>query len=782
MATTTYSDMTAASTLHDEDVFAVDQPSENKSKKVSLAQVAEYVDTEVVSPAVASEETRAAGVEEGLAKAIEDLDGKKANLIKVPRIKTLAEAAAADVLSLITFDTSGSPGVPASAGSIEFSDNSRLDVDAAGEMTYTSAESVITDIYTGGTWKVSSLNTGTSAVSGVSGNSGGAWEKGTWNAGTVTVDLADLKQLAETIKAKAGDNIDLTTVEKDTLVGAVNELVNTKLDKKTIYPDTSWEWFKPEADGGGHWYWDFSTSTLRFEGFNNDSSSPIVWERYSISGGAPNFQITGGSRIGARLIVAWDSGTRGQGTLRTYYTTNKATSAFTDEDEITSRDWVRTLIAGEAGKPLPAAADHDALLDITGMKVNDWVYVEDDTHTPEGQTDPVHAGETWAYAYDGDEWVELVRINEVQIQDDGLTIEIDPVSGKRRVKSGGIGATQLAAGAATDNVIGKRQVEDNQESDTLPAAETGFTLTQWLQMIRDNSKFAFNRFARKVDGVTSDTDKNIALFERITAQKAQELIDDPDLAVPGKKYYVPETGDMFIEGPDYAKQETINRISITTGSGSWTADRDGYVTCGWTKADGSYNSHGVGINIAGKGVYGSTQFQAAVTLRILSGQTIVMNASGTITNCSCYFIPSIYKAVKANNIQVDVAPSYSLAEQPLMQLNSDGTITPKTWVDGRPIYRKSYTGTWGSTGDRALVVESSFITNNSVNEVIRFEGTARGDSNYIVVPLNSSYRNAWAVIGYGADVRSNGDLTVFAGGISSAAYTWRLTVEYTKTS
>jgi hypothetical protein len=55
MATTTYSDMTAASTLHDDDVFAVDQHPGDNSRKVKLSQVAGYVESEVVTPAVAAE-------------------------------------------------------------------------------------------------------------------------------------------------------------------------------------------------------------------------------------------------------------------------------------------------------------------------------------------------------------------------------------------------------------------------------------------------------------------------------------------------------------------------------------------------------------------------------------------------------------------------------------------------------------------------------------------------------------------------------------------------------
>jgi hypothetical protein len=119
-------------------------------------------------------------------------------------------------LGTITFDTDTAPASPESAGNIVFSDGSRIDVDAAGEMRYTSAESVITDIYTGGAWQAPFLNTGTVVVASVDNNSGGAWEQGTWNAGNVTIDLADVKQLA------------------DAVVGAINELESTKTNTAQV--------------------------------------------------------------------------------------------------------------------------------------------------------------------------------------------------------------------------------------------------------------------------------------------------------------------------------------------------------------------------------------------------------------------------------------------------------------------------------------------------------------------------------------------------------------------
>jgi hypothetical protein len=265
--------------------------------------------------------------------------------------------------------------------------------------------------------------------------------------------------------------------------------VAKKLGRQTKYDNGDWEMWSSESDGGGHWFWTKATNTLAFEGFNNDPTDTIVWERYIIDGGGDNFVTSGGTRVGSRLIVAWDGGSRDAGKTRFYYTVGNSTSAFTADDEVSSHVWVRALLAGELGRPLPAVATHADMLALTIQHINDWLYVWDDTYDP--GTGNIHVGETWAYAYDGSNWVDLVRINEVQIQDDDTTITLDAVSGRRKVKEGGIGATQLATGAATDNIIGNRTLADQTGSATLVTIDAK-NLTAWLQGIRNNLKALFS--------------------------------------------------------------------------------------------------------------------------------------------------------------------------------------------------------------------------------------------------------------------------------------------------
>jgi hypothetical protein len=316
------------------------------------------------------------------------------------------------------------------------------------------------------------------------------------NTSGIVKDVNDLKTFASQVDSNFSTISNNITSLEDDLNDATNEIA-TKLTKRTTYANGDWEMWYSESDGGGHWFWTKATNTLSFEGFNNDPSSKIVWERYIIDGGGENYSTSGGTRIGTRLIVAWDGAALGQGRMRYYYTIGKANSTYTADDEVASQIWIRTLIAGELGRPIPAVATHDDLLSITGMRVNDWTYVDDDTH------DGIHVGETWAYAYDGTQWVVLAHINELQIQEDDITLTIDAVSGKRKIKEGGIGVAQLSQGAATDAIIGNRTLADQAASSALlPIASKSFT--SWLQGLRNNLKYLLSNHQ---EPIYADDDK-----------------------------------------------------------------------------------------------------------------------------------------------------------------------------------------------------------------------------------------------------------------------------------
>lgn len=177
-----------------------------------------------------------------------------------------------------------------------------------------------------------------------------------------------------------------------------------KLEKKTVYADTSWDWWKAEADGGGHWSWDAVTGILRFNGFINNPQSPVVFESSSVLGGGPNFDTSGGARIGNRLIAAWNGGGRERGEIRTYHTVGRSTSVFTAADEITTQAWVQSFLASDQGLPRSPVTAHADLALIASPRRGDWVLVADDG--------PVHPDEAWYYVYNGLTWAALHRFAE----------------------------------------------------------------------------------------------------------------------------------------------------------------------------------------------------------------------------------------------------------------------------------------------------------------------------------------------------------------------------------
>jgi hypothetical protein len=121
---------------------------------------------------------------------------KKANKIITPQTKTLAQADVGDVPGVVTFDTSANPPAPQAAGSIIFADGSRFDLSASGDMTYTGADSVVTNIITSGAWKVSQIDTGSAAIQSEVNANSGAWLFGMWVSGEDVIDLPDVNRTA----------------------------------------------------------------------------------------------------------------------------------------------------------------------------------------------------------------------------------------------------------------------------------------------------------------------------------------------------------------------------------------------------------------------------------------------------------------------------------------------------------------------------------------------------------------------------------------------------------
>lgn len=159
--------------------------------------------------------------------------------------------------------------------------------------------------------------------------------------------------------------------------------LDSSVTRKITYPDGSWEMWLTRNEGNGHYFWDKNTNILSYEGMDMDRNNPIVWERYSIIGGAVNYTITGGTRYGTRKFMAWDSGTNGVGDIKLYYTKGKTDETFTEDNEVITRGDLYAAITQETGIYCGYASTETKLNEgtiigfPTGHTVsnNDWAYV-----------------------------------------------------------------------------------------------------------------------------------------------------------------------------------------------------------------------------------------------------------------------------------------------------------------------------------------------------------------------------------------------------------------------
>lgn len=161
------------------------------------------------------------------------------------------------------------------------------------------------------------------------------------------------------------------------------ETLDSMVSRRVTYSDNSWEMWLSKSEGCGHYYWDISTNILSYEGMNQDQDSPIVWEAYSIIGGAANYIITGGDRIGTRRILAWDSKFPGTGTIKMYYTKGNNDDSYDESNEIATMGDIHKFLESKAGIYCGSSNTLTRLNlgEINGFPTdhtlsnNDWVYV-----------------------------------------------------------------------------------------------------------------------------------------------------------------------------------------------------------------------------------------------------------------------------------------------------------------------------------------------------------------------------------------------------------------------
>jgi hypothetical protein len=143
-------------------------------------------------------------------------------------------------------------------------------------------------------------------------------------------------------------------------------------------------------------------------------------------------------------------------------------------------------------------------------------------------------------------------------------------------------------------------------------------------------------------------------------------------------------GQMIV--PDYANIESTNRIDAI--GVQWTADRTGFVFVGFLADPGAGQYRRMIVKINGKDVWlnfssaalGGLGWHWSTILPIAKDDVIELAGDNSMSSPSyfCRFIPPKFITVQAPNI-IAPLPSYSLDEQ----------ATGETWIDGKPIYRKS---------------------------------------------------------------------------------------------
>lgn len=278
------------------------------------------------------------------------------------------------------------------------------------------------------------------------------------------------------VSAKDSGNITITTIANST-------------QRKKLYANGDWEMYLSQDNGGGHYFWDSKTGTLRFEGLGQDSEEQVVYVRFSGNGGGPNFDLKGGTKVGTRLITAWSGGSPGAGQLKVFYTTNRSDNTYTGDDELSTQGWVKSYVADNTGIFVGTAATYADLIagNIVGtpkghvINLNDWAIVTNDEKQGNHQTSYIVSANnplTWTFA----------SIRDIDIPGvDDSTIYLN-AQGKYAVKPGA--PVNLGNNCITDANIGNRTLATPSESTNIV---TSGTLTQLIQGLTNNVKYLMEK-------------------------------------------------------------------------------------------------------------------------------------------------------------------------------------------------------------------------------------------------------------------------------------------------
>jgi hypothetical protein len=235
--------------------------------------------------------------------------------------------------------------------------------------------------------------------------------------------------------------------------------------------------------------------------------------------------------------------------------------------------------------------------------------------------------------------------------------------------------------------------------------------------------------AGKIDTVNNrDPDNNKNVDTHVTMTQAEyDAITDKSvlegLQITLTDVNYPDGGLMMV--PDYANRETINRTP-TAGS-SWPVDRTGFVFLQYQRnadvADGA-TTFFINEQVAG---ISRLPNEGTISIVPVAKGDVIRAGSTHYTSSYCFFIPP--KLVqKLPPIIVEGNGSYSY----------DEIETNDTWVDGRKIYKKtfslgafSFPSTWTDTGID-LPAGSRIINATTNNLSIEYPGQylSKGDTLY----------------------------------------------------
>jgi hypothetical protein len=217
-----------------------------------------------------------------------------------------------------------------------------------------------------------------------------------------------------------------------------------------------------------------------------------------------------------------------------------------------------------------------------------------------------------------------------------------------------------------------------------------------------------------VDRIEADEDKNVQItyiydteIEWNNGHAGKELPDGTVIDLPPaedlpvgaqaiKTYLANDPMYIMSEAPDYSAMETTNRLPNQTSS--WTVDRDGYVQIFIRASVDSAGHCSLYILVNGKVVGGGiipgsntwAPAQYAVP-KVFKGDVVSFWTDMGSYSTSGYWMPARYKAVPIPNLVVEVGGDYSLEEQPVLVMDpATKQVRQKTWIDGRPIWRRTY--------------------------------------------------------------------------------------------